>query len=67
MRNQKGSPPKVPASTKALAAAIVLLKVRAGEMDDKQAGFVFSASVGKQWSLITAVQYLSGKEALAPD
>lgn len=65
MRNQKGSPHKVPASTKALAAANVLLKVSAGGMDEKEAGAILSAIVGKAWSLITAVQYLSGKEALA--
>lgn len=57
--------PKVAASAKALAAANILLKVRAGDLDEKQAGALLSGSVGKQWSLITAVQYLSGKEALA--
>ncbi|WP_341769297.1 hypothetical protein, partial [Enterobacter hormaechei] len=56
---------KVPAKSKALAAAEVLLKVRAGAMDEKQAGLELSARVGSNWSLITAVQYLSGKEALA--
>ena len=62
MRNTSA---KVPAKSKALAAAEVLLKVRAGAMDEKQAGLELSARVGSNWSLITAVQYLSGKEALA--
>lgn len=56
---------KVPAKSKALAAAEVVLAVMAGTMDEKQAGMELSARVGKQWSLVTALQYLSGQEALS--
>ena len=49
---------------KAVAAAMVLLAVRDGKMDDKQAGLALRQAVGLQWTLLTAVQYLSGKEAI---
>ena len=65
MVGMKDARAKVPAKSKALAAAEVVLAVRAGSIDEKQAGLELSARVGKQWSLITAVQYLSGQEALS--
>lgn len=49
---------------KAVAAAMVLLAARDGKMDDKQAGLALRQAVGLQWTLLTAVQYLSGKEAI---
>jgi hypothetical protein len=49
---------------KAVAAALVLLAVRDGTMDDKQASAALREAVGLQWTLLTAIQYLSGKEAI---
>lgn len=64
MVGMKDARAKAPAKSKALASAEVLLKVRAGAMDEKQAGLELRVRVGKQWSLIAAVPYLSGQEAL---
>jgi hypothetical protein len=55
---------KLSAASKAISAASVLLAVRDGQMDDKQAAIALRQAVGLQWSLLTAVQYLSGKEAI---
>lgn len=49
---------------KAMAAAQVLLAVGAGTMDDKQAGAFLREHIRLNWSLLTAVQYLTGQEAI---
>ena len=49
---------------KAIAAAQVLLAVGQGTMDDKQARDVLRDAIGLNWSLVTAVQYLTGQEAI---
>ncbi|OGU23754.1 MAG: hypothetical protein A2580_17885 [Hydrogenophilales bacterium RIFOXYD1_FULL_62_11] len=37
----------------------------AGLMDDAQAGIRLRQATGRQWTLLTAIQYLTGKEAIA--
>ena len=49
---------------KAIAAAQVLLAVGQGTMDDKQARDFLRDAIGLNWSLVTAVQYLTGQEAI---
>lgn len=55
---------KLPAAGKAIAAAIALLAVRDGKMDAKGAGQFLRSEVGLQWTVLTAAQYLTGKEAM---
>ena len=50
---------------KTAAAAMVLLDVMEERLDDKAAGIRLRREVGLNWGLMTAVQYLSGKEAIA--
>lgn len=50
---------------KAISAALVLLDVLEEKIDAKAAGLRLRNEVGLQWSLITCLQYLSGKEALS--
>lgn len=50
---------------KTAAAAMVLLDVMEERLDDKAAGVRLRREVGLNWGLMTAVQYLSGKEAIA--
>ncbi len=50
---------------KAIAAAHVLLDSAEGRLDEKAAGRWLREEVGLQWSMLTCLQYLSGKEALA--
>lgn len=55
---------KLPPQGKAIAAATALLAVGSGTMDDKQVGRMLREQVGLNWTLLTAVQYLTGKEAI---
>ncbi|KRG47066.1 MULTISPECIES: hypothetical protein [Stenotrophomonas] len=49
---------------KAIAAAHALLDTMEGRLDEKAAGRWLREEVGLQWSMLTCLQYLSGKEAL---
>lgn len=49
---------------KAILAVLVLLDFLEEKIDAKAAGLRLRSEVGLQWSLITCLQYLSGKEAL---
>lgn len=49
---------------KVVAAATALLNTMEGVFDEKSAGKWLREEVGLQWSLLTRMQYLSGKEAL---
>jgi hypothetical protein len=42
----------------------MLLAVESGLVDDKEAGRMLREAMGVQWSLLTAIQYLSGQEAI---
>jgi hypothetical protein len=55
---------KLPPLGKAVAAAKVLLAVRDEKMDSKEAGLLLRSQVGLQWTILTAAQYLTGKEAM---
>ncbi len=61
------SPKKVLVSPqrKVVAAATALLNTMEGVFDEKTAGKWLREEVGLQWSLLTCMQYLSGKEALS--
>lgn len=48
---------------KAVIAAYVLHRIAAGEIDDKEAGQILRREIGLQWTFLTAIQYLTGKEA----
>lgn len=49
--------------TKTKLASSVLAAVLAEKIDEKQAGVLLREATGTQWSLLTCLQYLSGKEA----
>ena len=49
---------------KTAAAAMALLDVMEERLDEKAAARRLRDEVGLNWSMITAVQYLSGKEAI---
>ncbi|KGM52271.1 hypothetical protein N792_03930 [Lysobacter concretionis Ko07 = DSM 16239] len=55
---------KLPPLGKALIAAKVLLEVRDEKLDGKEAGALLRREVGLQWTVLTAAQYLTGKEAM---
>lgn len=55
---------KLPALAKVKLASTVLAAVLAEKIDEKQAGVLLREATGTQWSLLTCLQYLSGKEAL---
>lgn len=67
MRNHNLTPPKkkLPPLVKVKLAAIALAAVLSDRMTDKDAGRFLREATGTQWSLLTCMQYLSGKEALA--
>jgi len=44
---------------------VALSAVLSDRMTDKEAGRFLREATGTQWSLLTCMQYLSGKEALA--
>jgi hypothetical protein len=50
---------------KTIAAGLVLLDVMEGKLEGKAAGVRLRSEVGLNWSLITALQYLCGQEAIA--
>lgn len=50
---------------KTAAAAMALLDVMEERLDEKAAARRLREEIGLNWSMITAVQYLSGKEAIA--
>lgn len=50
---------------RALLSAQVVLDVHEGRVDVKEARAVLRRAMGVQWSLLTALQYLSGQEAIA--
>lgn len=50
---------------KTAVAARVVLDAMDGKIDEKEARARLCAEVGLNWSLITALQYLSGQEAIA--
>lgn len=49
---------------KALAAVHVVQEVLAERMDDKQVSSYLRQEVGLQWTWLTALQYLTGQEAI---
>lgn len=49
---------------KAIVAAHALLDTVEGRLDEQAAGRWLREEVGLQWSMLTCLQYLSGKEAL---
>ena len=50
---------------KVIAAARALILVAEGAMEDKQVGVLLREAVGLNWSLLTAIQYLTGHEAIS--
>jgi hypothetical protein len=50
---------------KAVVAARVLLDVRDERLDATAAGLRLREAIGLQWTFLSAVQYLSGKTAIA--
>ncbi|WP_447937254.1 hypothetical protein [Thermomonas fusca] len=67
MRDHNLTPPrkKLPALVKVKLATVALSAVLAERMTEEDAGRLLREATGTQWSLLTCVQYLSGKEALA--
>ena len=67
MRDHNLTPPrkKLAPLVKVKLAAATLAAVLADRMSDEEAGRVLREATGTQWSLLTCMQYLSGKEALA--
>lgn len=55
---------KLPALAKVQLASTVMAAVLAEKIDEKQAGVLLRQATGTQWSLLTCLQYLSGKEAI---
>ena len=55
---------KLPPLVKVKLASVVLSAVLADRMIEEDAGRVLRDATGTQWSLLTCMQYLSGKEAL---
>lgn len=66
MRKRNLTPPrkKLTPLAKVKLAATVFVAASAGQLDEKEAGQILRNATGAQWSLLTCVQYLSGKEAL---
>lgn len=54
----------LPPLAKVKLASNVLAAVLAEKIDEKQAGVLLREATGTQWSLLTCLQYLSGKEAI---
>lgn len=67
LRNHNFNPPKkkLPPLVKVKLATVALSAVLSDRMTDKEAGRFLREATGTQWSLLTCMQYLSGKEALA--
>lgn len=66
IRNHNLTPPKkkLPPLVKLKLASVVLAAVLADRMTEEDAGRVLRDATGTQWSLLTCMQYLFGKEAL---
>lgn len=66
VRNHNLTPPKkkLKPLVKVKLAAAVLVAVLSDRMSEEDAGRVLREATGTQWSLLTCMQYLSGKEAL---
>ncbi|TDK30974.1 hypothetical protein [Luteimonas terrae] len=66
MRDHNLTPPKKKLTplVKVKLAAFALAAVLADRMSEKDAGRLLREATGTQWSLLTCMQYLSGKEAL---
>lgn len=56
---------RLSAQEKAITAAHALLDTVEGKIDENAAGRKLRDEVGLNWSFLTCLQYLSGKEALA--
>lgn len=67
MRDHNLTPPKKKLAplVKVKLATVALSAVLSDRMTDKEAGRFLREATGTQWSLLTCMQYLSGKEALA--
>lgn len=67
MRDHNRNPPKkkLPSLVKVKLATVALSAVLADRMTEEDAGRLLREATGAQWSLLTCMQYLSGKEALA--
>lgn len=65
-RNHNLTPPrkKLPPLVKVQLAAAALAAVLSDRMSEEDAGRVLREGTGTQWSLLTCMQYLSGREAL---
>lgn len=64
-RDHNLTPPrrKIPPLVKVKLATLALSGVLADRMTEKDAGRFLREATGTQWSLLTCLQYLSGKEA----
>jgi len=67
VRDHNRNPPKkkLPPLVKVKLATVALSAVLADRMTEEDAGRLLREATGTQWSLLTCMQYLSGKEALA--
>ena len=54
----------LPSLDRVKLAAGVFAAVLAEKIDEKQAGVLLRGATGTQWSLLTCIQFLSGKEAI---
>ena len=64
MRNPHSKPRgKLPTHQKAVLAAMTLLDVVQGKMEEKEVGPYLRCELGLQWTFLTCLQYLSGQEA----
>jgi hypothetical protein len=66
IRDHNLTPPrkKLPPLVKVKLAAATLAAVLSDRMSEEDAGRALREATGTQWSLLTCMQYLSGKEAL---
>lgn len=66
-RNHNLTPPRIKLAPliKVQLAAATLAAVLTDRMSEEDAGRALREATGTQWSLLTCMQYLSGKEALA--
>jgi len=67
VRDHNLAPPrkKLPSLVKVKLATVALSAVLAERMTEEDAGRLLREATGTQWSLLTCLQYLSGKEALS--
>lgn len=55
---------QLPPVERAVLSAKVVLAVHEGRMDEEAAGVLLRRAMGVQWTFLTALQYLSGQEAI---